>query len=58
LNTGTSPGRLPRQEQEPSAGAVVEELAAILATPAPPDAFVFTAPKGGPLANATKAPPS
>jgi integrase len=29
--------------------AVVEELAAHLATPAPPDAFVFTAPKGGPL---------
>jgi integrase len=28
---------------------VVEELAAQLATPAPPDAFVFTAPKGGPL---------
>jgi integrase len=28
---------------------VVEELAAHLATPAPPDAFVFTAPKGGPL---------
>jgi integrase len=26
--------------------AVVEELAAHLATPAPPDAFVFTAPKG------------
>ena len=25
------------------------ELAAHLATPAPPDAFVFTAPKGGPL---------
>jgi hypothetical protein len=37
---------------------VAEELAAILATPAPPDAFVFTAPKGGPLADATKAPPS
>ena len=29
--------------------AVVEELAANLATLAPPDAFVFTAPKGGPL---------
>jgi Phage integrase family len=29
--------------------AVVEELAAHLATPAPPDTFVFTAPKGGPL---------
>jgi hypothetical protein len=29
--------------------AVVKELAAHLATPAPPDAFVFTAPKGGPL---------
>jgi integrase len=29
--------------------AVVEELAVHLATPAPPDAFVFTAPKGGPL---------
>ena len=29
--------------------AVVDELAAHLATPAPPDAFVFTAPKGGPL---------
>jgi integrase len=29
--------------------AVVEELARHLATPAPPDAFVFTAPKGGPL---------
>jgi integrase len=28
---------------------VVEELAAHLATPAPPDAFVFTAPKGGAL---------
>jgi integrase len=28
---------------------VVEELAAHLAPPAPPDAFVFTAPKGGPL---------
>ena len=28
---------------------MVEELAAQLATPAPPDAFVFTAPKGGPL---------
>src|SRR4029453_9332746 len=31
----------------PRAG--VEEVAAHLATPAPPDAFVFTAPKGGPL---------
>ena len=29
--------------------AVVEELAAHLATPAEPDALVFTAPKGGPL---------
>src|SRR4030095_16310993 len=28
---------------------VVAELAAHLPTPAPPDAFVFTAPKGGPL---------
>jgi integrase len=30
-------------------GLRIGELAGLLATPAPPDAFVFTAPKGGPL---------